>query len=66
MVDWEADLDSLIEETKAFAKSVRVEPLMPRANAGIAPVATLIPLLITESRGPRRCVIRGKRLYAAV
>ena len=31
MVDWKADLDSLIEETKAFAKSVRVEPPLPRA-----------------------------------
>jgi hypothetical protein len=30
MVNWKADLDSLIEETMAFAKSVRVEPPMPR------------------------------------
>jgi hypothetical protein len=31
MVDWRADLDSLIAETMAFTKSVRVEPPMPRA-----------------------------------
>ena len=30
MVNWKADLNSLIEETMAFAKSVRVEPLVPR------------------------------------
>jgi len=30
MVNWKADLNSLIEETMAFAKSVRVEPSMPR------------------------------------
>jgi hypothetical protein len=30
MVNWKADLDSLVEETMAFAKSVRVEPPMPR------------------------------------
>jgi hypothetical protein len=30
MVNWQADLNSLIEETMAFAKSVRVEPAMPR------------------------------------
>jgi len=28
---WKADLDSLLEETMAFAKSVRVVPPMPRA-----------------------------------
>jgi hypothetical protein len=31
MVSWKADLDSLIEETMTFTKSVRVEPPMPRA-----------------------------------
>jgi len=30
MLDWKADLDTLIEETVAFAKSVRVEPRIPR------------------------------------
>jgi hypothetical protein len=30
MFNWKADLDSLVEETMAFAKSVRVEPPMPR------------------------------------
>jgi hypothetical protein len=30
MDNWKADLDSLVEETMAFAKSVRVEPPMPR------------------------------------
>ncbi len=30
MVNWKADLNSLIEETMAFAKSVRVEPSMAR------------------------------------
>ena len=30
MVNWKADLNSLVEETMAFAKSVRVEPPMPR------------------------------------
>ena len=30
MLDWKADLDTLIGETAAFAKSVRVEPRIPR------------------------------------
>ena len=30
MVDWKANLDTLVEETMAFAKSVRVEPTIPR------------------------------------
>jgi hypothetical protein len=30
MLDWKVNLDTLIEETMAFAKSVRVEPMMPR------------------------------------
>jgi hypothetical protein len=30
MLDWKTDLNTLIEETKTFAKSVRVEPMMPR------------------------------------
>ncbi len=30
MVNWKAALNSLVEETMAFAKSVRVEPPMPR------------------------------------
>jgi hypothetical protein len=30
MFNWKADLDSLVEETMAFAKSVRVEPPMLR------------------------------------
>ena len=30
MVDWRADLNSLVEETMALAKSVRAEPPMPR------------------------------------
>jgi hypothetical protein len=30
MVNWKANLDALIEETMAFAKSVRVESPMPR------------------------------------
>jgi hypothetical protein len=30
MLDWKADLDTLVEETMAFAKSVRVEPTIPR------------------------------------
>jgi len=31
MLDWKANLDALVEETMAFAKSVRVEPPIPRA-----------------------------------
>jgi hypothetical protein len=31
MTNWKADLDALVEETMAFAKSVRVEPPMLRA-----------------------------------
>ena len=30
MLDWKANLDTLVEETMAFAKSVRVEPTIPR------------------------------------
>jgi hypothetical protein len=30
MVVWNANLDTLVEETMAFAKSVRVEPTIPR------------------------------------
>jgi len=30
MADWKTELDSLVKETMAFAKSVRVEPSMPR------------------------------------
>jgi hypothetical protein len=30
MVNWKADLNSLVEETMALAKSVRIEPPMPR------------------------------------
>ena len=30
MLDWKADLDTLIEEIVAFTKSVRVEPRTPR------------------------------------
>jgi hypothetical protein len=30
MVVWKANLDKLVEETMAFAKSVRVEPTIPR------------------------------------
>ena len=30
MYDWKTDLNTLIEDTKTFAKSVRVEPMMPR------------------------------------
>ena len=33
MVNWNADLNSLVEETMAFAKSIRVEPnRMPPVN----------------------------------
>jgi len=33
MVNWNADLNSLVEETMAFAKSIRVEPnRMPLVN----------------------------------
>jgi len=30
MLDWKANLDTFVEETMAFAKSVRVEPATPR------------------------------------
>jgi hypothetical protein len=30
MINWKADLDSLVEETMAFVKSVGVEPSLPR------------------------------------
>ncbi|MDB5607508.1 MAG: hypothetical protein JWP25_4408 [Bradyrhizobium sp.] len=30
MLDWKADLDRLIEETMTFAKSIHIEPTMPR------------------------------------
>ena len=30
MTDWKTDLDALVKETMAFAKSLRVEPAMPR------------------------------------
>jgi hypothetical protein len=30
MLDWKANLDALVEETMAFAKSVRVQPAIPR------------------------------------
>jgi hypothetical protein len=30
MVVWKANLDQLVEETMAFAKSIRVEPTLPR------------------------------------
>jgi hypothetical protein len=30
MLNWKADLDTLVEETMAFAKSVRVKPTIPR------------------------------------
>ena len=30
MTNWKADLDTLVEATTAFTKSVRVEPPMPR------------------------------------
>jgi hypothetical protein len=31
MLDWKTDLSKLIEDTKTFAKSVRVEPMVARA-----------------------------------
>jgi hypothetical protein len=31
MTNWKAELDSLVDETMAFVKSVRVEPALPRA-----------------------------------
>jgi hypothetical protein len=31
MADWKTELNALVEETTAFAKSLRVEPPMPRA-----------------------------------
>lgn len=30
MLDWKANLDTLVEETMTFAKSLRVEPTIPR------------------------------------
>ena len=30
MADWKTELDSLVKETMAFAKNLRVEPPMPR------------------------------------
>jgi hypothetical protein len=30
MINWKTDLDSLVDETMAFVKSVRVEPPLPR------------------------------------
>ena len=30
MTDWKTDLDEFVKETMAFAKSLRVEPPMPR------------------------------------
>jgi hypothetical protein len=30
MINWKADLDSLVNETMAFVQSVRVEPPLPR------------------------------------
>jgi hypothetical protein len=30
MLDWKTDLNTLIEDTKTFAKSVHVESMMPR------------------------------------
>jgi hypothetical protein len=29
MTDWKADLDALVQESTAFAKSIRVDPPMP-------------------------------------
>ena len=34
MSDWKTDLDALVDETMAFAKSVRVGPTMPRTIVG--------------------------------
>jgi hypothetical protein len=31
MLDWKTDLNKLIEDTKTFAKSIRVEPIVARA-----------------------------------
>jgi hypothetical protein len=31
MVNWNADLDTLVEETMAFAKTIHDQPSMPRA-----------------------------------
>jgi hypothetical protein len=43
MLDWKVNLDTLIEETMALAKSVRVEPMMPRTavEPNRAPPVTL-------------------------
>jgi hypothetical protein len=34
MSNWKTDLDALVDETMAFAKSVRVGPTMPRTIVG--------------------------------
>jgi hypothetical protein len=45
MADWRTELDSLVKETMAFAKNLRVEPSMPRTI--VEP--NRIPLLGIES-----------------
>ena len=51
MLNGKVDLDALVEETMAFAKSVRVEPTIPRTIVGPKPDAIS---KLGESRSARR------------
>jgi hypothetical protein len=58
MLDWKVNLDTLIEETMAFTRSVRVEPMMPRTVVEPSSVENETALALSDAFEPKmRCSI---------
>jgi hypothetical protein len=73
MVDWKTELDALVEETTAFAKSIRVDP-MPRtivepnripAVKGIESEREEIRQRVANFKAHQQRFIRERKDYAA-
>jgi hypothetical protein len=47
MTNWQADLDALVQETMALAKSLRVEPPIPRT---VVELNRMLALNLNNSR----------------
>jgi hypothetical protein len=60
MADWKTELDALVKETTAFAKSHGIEPPMPRTIA--KPNGTSLKRIESEREKIRQCVANFKTL----
>ena len=64
MVNWKADLDSLVEETMRFTSSVRVEPPVPRAGVEPTRVVPAVNWVSSEQEAIKQRVANFRALQA--